>query len=55
MQFRSIFRILGVLLMIFSGSMLPPILVAMIYHDGAFGSFLFTFVAAIPASTTFTH
>jgi trk system potassium uptake protein TrkH len=43
MQYPSIFRILGIVLMIFSLSMLPPILAAQYYDDGGSGIFVFCF------------
>lgn len=48
MQFATIFRVLGVFLMIFSLSMVPPIIIAFLYSDGAslafFIGFLVTFI-----------
>ena len=43
MQFRSIIRIVGLLLALFSVSMLAPALVALIYRDGAGVPFVTTF------------
>jgi len=43
MQFAPILRILGMLLMIFSLSMLPPIFVSLYYNDGALGPFMVGF------------
>ncbi|MGB2079595.1 MAG: TrkH family potassium uptake protein [Vibrio sp.] len=43
MQFRSIIRIVGLLLALFSTTMLAPALVAFIYRDGAGVSFVITF------------
>lgn len=43
MQFRSIIRIVGLLLALFSVSMLAPALVALIYRDGAGVPFVSTF------------
>ncbi|WP_086981911.1 TrkH family potassium uptake protein [Vibrio aphrogenes] len=43
MQFRSIIRIIGLLLALFSVSMLAPALVALIYRDGAGVPFVTTF------------
>lgn len=40
MHFSMIARILGILLMLFSLTMLPPILVSMWYHDGATEAFV---------------
>lgn len=44
MQFSAIQRILGILLMLFSLTMLPPLLVSIWYHDGAFSAFLIAFI-----------
>lgn len=49
MRFRATLKLLGVLLMLFSISMLSPIVVAFIYHDG--GEFAF-FVAFLVTITT---
>ncbi|NLS14304.1 potassium transporter [Vibrio sp. SM6] len=43
MQFRSIIRIVGLLLALFSVTMLAPALVALIYRDGAGVPFVLTF------------
>lgn len=43
MQFRSIIRIVGLLLALFSVTMLAPALVALIYRDGAGVPFVTTF------------
>ncbi len=43
MRFAAIFRILGVLLMLFSLSMLPPIGVELYYRDGGLYAFVSTF------------
>lgn len=40
MRFTATVRLVGLLLMIFSISMLPPALIALIYQDGAFTAFL---------------
>lgn len=47
MQFRSIIRIVGLLLAIFSFTMLAPALVALIYRDGAGVPFVSTFFALL--------
>lgn len=47
MQFRSIIRIVGLLLALFSLSMLVPSLVALIYRDGAGVAFVSTFFVLI--------
>ncbi|WP_064606403.1 TrkH family potassium uptake protein [Photobacterium sp. J15] len=44
MQFRSIIRIVGLLLALFSVTMLAPALVALIYRDGAGYPFVVTFL-----------
>ena len=41
MQIKTILRILGILLMMFSLSMIPPLLIAHWYHDGLEHPFLF--------------
>ncbi|MCP3870884.1 MAG: potassium transporter [Gammaproteobacteria bacterium] len=49
MQFSAVQRILGILLMLFSLTMMPPLMVSLWYEDGAMSSFgaalLFTFLA----------
>ncbi|VAX14328.1 Trk potassium uptake system protein TrkH [hydrothermal vent metagenome] len=47
MQFLVIQRIVGLLLMIFSSSMLPPILVSVIYQDGSFLPFIYAFAVTL--------
>lgn len=47
MQFAAILRIIGLLLMIFSFTMLPPALVGVIYGDGEILAFLLAFVATL--------
>ncbi len=47
MQFLVIQRIVGLLLMIFSSTMLPPMLVSIIYLDGNFSSFVYTFAVTL--------
>ncbi len=47
MQFATIFRILGILLLLFSLTMVPPGIVAMIYKDGGGVAFTLTFMVAI--------
>ncbi len=43
MQYKVIFRILGLLLMVFSLSMLPPLVVALGYHEKVWHTFLLSF------------
>ncbi len=47
MRFAASFRILGLLLMIFSLSMLPPMVVYLYYRDGGIESFLATFILTL--------
>lgn len=47
MQLRVIQRILGLLLMVFSFTMLPPVVVGIIYGDGALGAFLAGFAVTL--------
>ena len=49
MQRRAIQRIIGVLLTIFSFTMLPPVLVAWLYDEGTMRIFLTTFTATLVA------
>lgn len=44
MQFSAVQRILGILLMLFSLTMIPPILVSFLYADGAAAAFMIAFV-----------
>jgi len=53
MQPIAIQRILGILLMLFSITMLPPILVAFIYGDGAQASFALAFVVTLSTGLIF--
>ncbi len=46
MHFRAITRIVGLLVILFSGTMIIPGLVALIYRDGA-GHFTQTFFVAL--------
>lgn len=43
MHFRITLKVLGILLMMFSMTMLPPLAVSIIYNDGAFRAFVDTF------------
>jgi trk system potassium uptake protein TrkH len=47
MRYKVILRILGILLMIFSITMIPPVFVSAIYHDGAMSSFVVGFVITL--------
>ncbi len=47
MQFTTIFRILGALLMLFSLTMLPPVFVAWLYKDGGVPSFMGAFLVTL--------
>ncbi len=53
MQFRSIIRIVGLLLALFSFTMLAPALVALIYRDGAGVPFVSTFFTLLFAGFLF--
>lgn len=45
MHFRAIIRIVGLLVILFSGTMFVPGLVALIYRDGAGRAFVETFLS----------
>ncbi len=47
MHFFTIQRILGLLLVIFSSTQIPPMLVSIIYLDGAFESFFYAFAVTL--------
>lgn len=47
MQYATIIRILGILLMIFSITMLPPAIVSAIYEDGGGSAFISTFLLSL--------
>jgi len=47
MQLFVIQRILGILLMVFSSTMLPPMLVSVIYNDGALVPFFYAFAVTL--------
>ncbi|NOZ09559.1 MAG: potassium transporter [Gammaproteobacteria bacterium] len=47
MQFLAIQQIVGLLLVFFSTSLLPPILVSLLYSDGAHQAFLHAFLATL--------
>ncbi len=47
MHFRVILRILGILMMLFSFSMLPPVAVSFIFDDGSSIPFLIAFAITI--------
>ncbi len=47
MQFFAIQRIIGLLLMIFSVTQLPPVIVSLIYNDGALHAFIMTFLVTV--------
>ena len=44
MHFAIIFRVLGLLLMLFSMTLLPPVVVSLIYTDQALGAFITSFL-----------
>ena len=43
MQAKTIFRVVGILLAVFSLTMVPPVIVAFIYRDGGAGAFVLSF------------
>lgn len=47
MQIKTILRILGILLMMFSLTMVPPILVELLYRDGALGPYVISCVVTV--------
>lgn len=47
MQYRAIIRILGILIMVFSVTMVPPVFVAYWYKDGASMPFVWSFVLCL--------
>ena len=47
MNFLTVQRILGLLLMLFSVTMLPPIGVALYFHDGHWQPFFDAFIALL--------
>lgn len=47
MRFLAVFKILGILLMVLSLSQLPPVIVALVYGDGAIAAFVFSFVITV--------
>lgn len=47
MHFQAVFRILGMLLMLFSASMLTPIIVSFIYHEPFYIPFIVTFLCTV--------
>ncbi|AOE51014.1 TrkH family potassium uptake protein [Kangiella sediminilitoris] len=47
MQFATITRILGLLIMVFSLTMIPPSVVALIYQDGGGSAFFITFILSL--------
>ncbi|NTS78690.1 potassium transporter [Catenovulum sp. SM1970] len=49
MQYRSIIRILGILVALFSSTMIPPALVSLIYKDGAGLPFVLAFMFTLTA------
>ncbi|MFN2300461.1 MAG: TrkH family potassium uptake protein [Gammaproteobacteria bacterium] len=51
MNLLSVQRIVGLLLMLFSVTMLPPLIVSMIYEDGAWFAFVSGFVATLAIGT----
>lgn len=52
MQYRSIVRILGLLVALFSVTMIPPAVVSLIYEDGGGLSFLLAFILCVITGIT---
>ena len=52
MQFYAILRILGLLLVIFSSTQIPPMIVSFIYLDGAFEPFFYAFAVTLITGIT---
>ena len=55
MQYRTIIRILGILVALFSAAMLPPALVSLIYRDGGGLPFVIAFVFNLVAGLLFWY
>lgn len=55
MQVRSILRILGLLVALFSTTLLPPLGVALVYGDGGSGAFFFAFLISLLIGFTFWY
>ena len=47
MQYRLTLKVLGLLLMVFSLSMLPSAFVALVYEDGAHNAFVIAFLLVL--------
>lgn len=47
MQYRALLRIVGLLVTLFSATMLPPMIISLIYQDGGGSAFFLGFVAAL--------
>lgn len=52
MQVRTILRILGLLIAVFSVAMLPSIAIALVYQDGGAGAFFFAFLLSVFIGTS---
>ena len=55
MQYRAIIRILGLLVAMFSVTMLPPALISLIYGDGAGLAFLVAFILSLVTGLAFWY
>lgn len=53
MQFKTIFRILGLLLIMYSFSMISPMIVNLIYHDGPYKPFIEGFFITLITGSVF--
>ena len=47
MRYAAVIKLLGVLLMLFSLSMIPPMVVAVVYHEAVLDSFIAGFFLAL--------
>ncbi|MBT0586660.1 TrkH family potassium uptake protein [Alteromonas oceanisediminis] len=55
MQYRSIVRILGLLVALFSVTMIPPALVSLMYQDGSGLPFILAFILCVITGTAFWY
>ena len=55
MHYRAIVRILGLLVALFSVTMIPPALVSLIYEDGSGLPFILAFILCVITGTAFWY
>ena len=53
MQLPVIIPVLGILLMLFSTSSIPPIIVALLYSEAEISLFIYTFIITLSAGLLF--